>query len=64
MDLAEVLALVTDLWPGRMEKGRITHVAVNHLQRPDGSTYHVRLLIQRTADPHPQVEGLTHVSLD
>lgn len=64
MELADVLTLVTELWPTRLVKGRVTHVAINDLQRPDGSKVHVRLLIQYTAEAPPPVEGLTHVSLD
>lgn len=62
--LPEVLALITATWPRRLEKGRVTHIALNHYTLPDGSTIHLRLLIQRTADPQPAAEGLQHVCLD
>jgi hypothetical protein len=64
MELADVIALLTETWPRRLEKGRVIHIAINAHRLPDGSTVHVRVLIQRTADPHPTVEGLDHVSLD
>lgn len=62
--LADVIALLTATWPMRIEKGRLIHVAVNNHTLPDGSRVHVRVLIQRTADAAPPVEGLTHVDLN
>lgn len=64
MELAEVLALLTDAWPTRLEKGRVIHIALNHHRLPNGSTIHLRVMIQRTADPLPTIEGMTHVSLE
>lgn len=64
MELADVLALLTATWPRRLEKGRVIHIAVNRHTLPDGSTVHLRVLIQRTADPAPPEEGLNHVTLD
>lgn len=62
--LEEVVGLITATWPTRLEKGRVIHIALNHHRLPDGSTIHLRVMIQRTADPLPAVEGLQHVSLD
>ncbi len=59
-----MIALITATWPTRLEKGRVIHVALNDYRLPDGSKVHLRVLIQRTADAAPPVEGLTHVSLE
>ena len=64
MDLSEVIALITETWPRRLEKGRVIHIALNAHALPDGSTVHLRVLIQRTADPVPPEKGLIHVCLD
>ena len=64
MTLADVVALITATWDRRLEKGRVIHVAVNAHVLPDGSRVNVRVMIQRTADGPPPVEGLTHVCLD
>ncbi len=64
LTLADVIALLTATWPRRLEKGRVLHIALNDHPLPDGSRIHLRVLIQRTADAAPPVEGLDHVSLD
>ena len=64
MTLADVIALLTATWPTRLEKGRVIHIAINRHVLPDGSTVHLRVLIQRTADPVPPEKGLIHVCLD
>lgn len=46
MELDQVLELIRDAWPVRLERGRITHVHRNHLQLPDGSRVHLRVMIQ------------------
>jgi hypothetical protein len=64
VELTDVVALITATWPTRLEKGRVTHIALNAHALPDGSKVHIRLLIQRIAEAAPPIEGMTHVSLD
>lgn len=51
MQLAELLTLITNAWPDRFERGRVLHVHKNDLDLPDGSTIHLRVLVQRVSDP-------------
>lgn len=50
MTLDDVLQLITDAWPDRFERGRVTHVHRNGLPLPDGSRVHLRVLIQTVDD--------------
>ncbi len=55
MDLEQVIALIREGWPARMERGLVTHVHRNYLTLPDGSVVHLRLLIQKI----PQRDALS-----
>lgn len=50
MDLDELVALIRAAWPDRLERGRVTHVHRNFLKLADGSTVHLRVLVQ-TVEP-------------
>ena len=54
MDLPTLLALITDAWPQRYERGRVVSVALNRLILPDGSAINLRVLVQTIADPPPE----------
>lgn len=48
LSLQEVVNLLTAHWQKRLEKGRLTHLAVNNIALADGTVVNVRLLVQRT----------------
>lgn len=56
MELAELLALITDAWPRRYERGLVTHIHRNALTLADGSQVHLRVLIQRLREVEPYGE--------
>jgi hypothetical protein len=47
MNLDELIRLITNAWPNRLERGVITHIHQNHLPLDDGTQIHLRVLIQR-----------------
>jgi hypothetical protein len=52
MDLDELVDLIRASWPEKYERGRVTHLHRNYLKLRDGSTVHLRLLVQ-TVEPSP-----------
>ena len=50
MDLETLLQLIRDYWPERYERGRILHVHKNDIRLPDGTTRHLRLMLQTTLE--------------
>ena len=57
MDLPELLAHITELWPHRFERGLITHLHANDLETQDGSRVHLRVLIQARNSRSPIVNA-------
>lgn len=51
MDLETLISLIREQWPARFERGRILHVHRNDLELEDGSRVHLRIMVQRVADP-------------
>ena len=50
MTLDDLIALIRQEWPARLERGRVTHIAVNNLTVSDGSVIHLRVLVQTVAE--------------
>lgn len=63
MDLQTLLTLITNAWPDRYERGRVTHVHKNALRLPDGSQIHLRVLIQTLEEPEEVIPCPESVSL-
>ena len=49
IDLEDLIALLRTSWPTRYSRGRILHVHRNAIQLPNGSTIHLRVLVQQLA---------------
>lgn len=50
MELEDVLRLITEAWPARYERGRITHVHQNSVKLSSGQTVHLRVMVQTIED--------------
>lgn len=50
IDLEDLVSLLRTSWPSRYSRGRILHVHRNAIQLPNGSTIHLRILVQQLSD--------------
>jgi hypothetical protein len=55
MNLDEVIRLITEAWPQRYTRGRLTHIHRNAVKTSSGATVHLRVMIQ-TIDESPNPE--------
>lgn len=55
LDLEDLIQLLRDAWPSRLERGRVTHVHRNALKLPNGAIVHVRLLIQTISEAEAEI---------
>ncbi len=50
IDLEDLIALLRTSWPARYSRGRILHVHRNAIQLPNGSSIHLRLMVQQISE--------------
>ena len=54
IDLEDLIALLRTSWPARYSRGRILHVHRNAIQLPNGSTIHLRIMVQQLSEPETE----------